>query len=324
MKKIALAVLVLISMVLCAAASDRRGAALDRVQTSSTILSQIMSAPDRAIPDGIISGAKCIAIIPSSLKASFIFGANYGKGVATCRTEQGWSAPVFFLMTGGSFGFQAGGQASDLVLIIRTDDGMQHLLQSKFKLGADASAAAGPVGRDAQAATDLTMRAQVLTYSRARGLFLGVSLGGAVIRQDQADTQAFYGKDWTFYSLLNGEVAATKDSQVLLNMVEKYAPTPKVRAQVTPPVAPSPTSTASPVTTVTATAKASPTAATTAATTSTPAATAAPATAETPSETAGAATDTTPDVAPSPTPAAAPAPAASSSSAALNNNSGHR
>jgi SH3 domain-containing YSC84-like protein 1 len=323
MKKIALAVLVLISMVLCAAASDRRGAALDRVQTSSTILSQIMSAPDRAIPDGIISGAKCIAIIPSSLKASFIFGANYGKGVATCRTEQGWSAPVFFLMTGGSFGFQAGGQASDLVLIIRTDDGMQHLLQSKFKLGADASAAAGPVGRDAQAATDLTMRAQVLTYSRARGLFLGVSLGGAVIRQDQADTQAFYGKDWTFYSLLNGEVAATKESQVLLSTVEKYAPTPKVRAQVTPPVAPSPTSTASPVTTVTATAKASPTAATTAATTSTPAATAAPATAETPSETAGAATDTTPDTAPAATPATT-APAASSSSAALNNNSGHR
>ena len=247
MKKIALATLVLISMALCAAASDRRGAALDRVQTSSTILNQIMSAPDRAIPDGIMSGAKCIAIIPSALKASFVFGANYGKGVATCRTEQGWSAPVFFLMTGGSFGFQAGGQASDLVLIIRTDDGMQHLLQSKFKLGGDASAAAGPVGRDAQASTDLTMRAQILTYSRSRGLFLGVSLSGAVIRQDQADTQAFYGKDWTFYSLLNGEVAATKESQGLLNTVEKYAPTPKVRAQVTPPAAPSPASTASPV-----------------------------------------------------------------------------
>ncbi len=317
MKKIALATLVLISLALYAAASDRRGAALDRVQTSSTILSQIMSAPDRAIPDGIMSGAKCIAIIPSSLKASFIFGANYGKGVATCRTEQGWSAPVFFLMTGGSFGFQAGGQASDLVLIIRTDDGMQHLLQSKFKLGADASAAAGPVGRDAQAATDLTMRAQVLTYSRARGLFLGVSLGGAVIRQDQADTQAFYGKDWTFYSLLNGEVAATKESQVLLNMVEKYAPTPKVRAQVTPPAAPSPASTASPVSAAT------PTAATTAVTTSTPASTVAPATAETPAETADPATDTTPDVAPAAMPATT-APVASSSSAAPTKNSGHR
>src|ERR1035438_10604753 len=162
----------------------------------------IMSAPDRAIPDGIMSGAKCIAIVPSMLKASFVFGADYGKGVATCRTEHGWSAPVFFKVTGGSFGFQAGGQASDLVLIIRTDDGMQHLLQSKFKLGADASAAAGPVGRDAQAMTDLTLRAQVLTYSRSRGLFLGVSLSGGVIRQDDGDTRAFYGgKDWTFYSL---------------------------------------------------------------------------------------------------------------------------
>jgi SH3 domain-containing YSC84-like protein 1 len=322
MKKIALATLVLISLALCAAASDRRGAALDRVQTSSTILSQIMSAPDRAIPDGIMSGAKCIAIIPSSLKASFIFGANYGKGVATCRTEQGWSAPVFFLMTGGSFGFQAGGQASDLVLIIRTDDGMQHLLQSKFKLGADASAAAGPVGRDAQAATDLTMRAQVLTYSRARGLFLGVSLGGAVIRQDQADTQAFYGKDWTFYSLLNGEVTATKDSLVLLNTVEKYAPTPKVRAQVTPPAAALPASTASPVATSSPAAAAPATA--TSATTEIPAATAAPSTAETPAETTDPATDTTPDVAPASTPASASAPVASSSSIAPNNTSGHR
>ncbi len=217
---------------------QNRNAQVDRVQTASTILSQIMSAPDRAIPDGIMSGAKCIAIVPSMLKASFVFGANYGKGVATCRTEHGWSAPVFFRVTGGSFGFQAGGQASDLVLIIRTDDGMQHLLQSKFKLGADASAAAGPVGRDAQASTDLTLRAQVLTYSRSRGLFLGVSLSGGVIRQDGGDTRAFYaGKDWTFYSLLNGEVPAPPDSMVLLNTVEKYAPTPKVRAQATAPSA---------------------------------------------------------------------------------------
>src|SRR5271169_4236799 len=225
MKKVVVTTLIVISMAVCAVASDRKGAALDRVETSSTILNQIMSAPDRAIPDGIMNGAKCIAIIPSTLKASFIIGANYGKGVATCRTEHGWSAPVFFRMTGGSFGFQAGGQASDLVLIIRTDDGMQHLLQSKFKLGADASASAGPVGRDAQASTDLTMRAQVLTYSRSRGLFLGVSLAGAVVRQDNGGTRAFYGKDWTFYSLLNGEVAAPPDSHAFLSTVERYAPT---------------------------------------------------------------------------------------------------
>ena len=236
MRKIALVLAALFAISTCALASERRDADLDRIQTASTVLSQIMSAPDRAIPDSIMSGAKCIAIMPSMLKGGFIIGANYGKGVATCRTDKGWSAPAFFKLTGGSFGFQAGGQASDLVLIIRTDDGMQHLLQSKFKLGADASAAAGPVGRDAQAMTDLTMRAQVLTYSRSRGLFAGVSLSGGVIKQDDADTQAFYGKTWTYYSVLNGQVPAPQDSQVLLNAVEKYAPTPKPR---TPTAAPS-------------------------------------------------------------------------------------
>jgi len=291
MKKIAVAMFLLVAMALSAVASDRRGAALDRIQTSSTILSQIMSAPDKAIPDGIMNGAKCIAVVPSDLKASFIIGANYGKGVATCRTDHGWSAPVFFKMTGGSFGFQAGGQASDLVLIIRTAEGMQHLLQSKFKLGADASAAAGPVGRDAQASTDLTLRAQVLTYSRSRGLFLGVSLGGAVIRQDQDDTQAFYGKGWTFYALLNGEVAPIKESENFLKTVEQYAPSPLVRAKATPPAA-----------------------ASTPAPAEAPAATSTPAPVATPAVTTDPAADEKPEAAPSvntPAPAATtPAPAA--------------
>ena len=233
MKKILGVSVMLFSLASGVFASERRDADLDRIQTAGTVLSQIMSAPDHAIPDSIMAGAKCIAVIPSSLKGGFIFGANYGKGVATCRTDKGWSAPTFFKLTGGSFGFQAGGQASDLVLIVRTDDGMQHLLQSKFKLGADASAAAGPVGRDAQAMTDLTLRAQVLTYSRSRGLFLGVSLSGGVIKQDDADTQAFYGKDWTYYSVLKGEVAAPKDAQPFLGTVEKYAPTPRPAATPT-------------------------------------------------------------------------------------------
>ncbi len=248
MKNFLVALVTLFAMATSLVGSDRRYADLDRIQTASTVLSQIMSAPDRAIPDSIMSGAKCIAIMPSMLKAGFVLGANYGKGVATCRTEHGWSAPAFFKLTGGSFGFQAGGQASDLVLIIRTDDGMQHLLQSKFKLGADASAAAGPVGRDAQAMTDLTLRAQVLTYSRSRGLFLGVSLSGGVINQDQADTQAFYGKDWTFYSVLNGEVAPPKDAEVLLRTVEKYAPTPKPATVPTAAAVPAPAATAAPLT----------------------------------------------------------------------------
>ncbi len=226
MKKITIALLLLLTTASWAQ-TGAQNADTERVQSAATILSQIMEAPDKAIPDGIMDGAKCIAIVPSMLKASFIFGANYGKGVATCRTSTGWSSPVFFRISGGSFGFQAGGQASDLVLIIRTMNGMQQLLQSKFKLGADASAAAGPVGRDTQAATDLTMRAQILTYSRARGLFLGVSVNGAVVRQDNGATQSFYGKDWTFYSLLSGQVPAPADAQNFLKTVELYAPTPR-------------------------------------------------------------------------------------------------
>ena len=240
MKKI-LMVLLLLPVTAAWSQSGANNADVERVQSAATILSQIMEAPDKAIPDGIMDGAKCIAVVPSMLKASFIFGANYGKGVATCRTGTGWSAPVFFRISGGSFGFQAGGQASDLVLIIRTMNGMQQLLQSKFKLGADASAAAGPVGRDTQAATDLTMRAQILTYSRARGLFLGVSVNGAVVRQDNGATQAFYGKDWTFYSLLNGEVPAPADAQNFLKTVELYAPTPRAAKVAAAPVSVAPT-----------------------------------------------------------------------------------
>jgi SH3 domain-containing YSC84-like protein 1 len=293
--------------------SGPRSADMERIDSASVILGQIMDAPDKAIPDSIMDGAKCIAIVPSMLKASFIFGANYGKGIATCRTAAGWSAPVFFRISGGSFGFQAGGQASDLVLIIRTMDGMQYLLQSKFKLGADASAAAGPVGRNAQAATDLTMRAQILTYSRARGLFLGVSLGGAVVRQDQADTQAFYGKDWTFYSLLKGEVPAPQDSLVLLNAVEKYAPTPKVSAQATPPAVPAPASAAAPAAT----------SATSAAPAVAPVTSSAPETTTAQAKTPEPATSATPGVTPTATPAVAPAPATSSSSSTTNNGNGH-
>ena len=246
MKKIFAATAILLALAMIAVASERRDDDIDRIQTASVVLRQIMSAPDSAIPDSIMSGAKCIAIMPSMLKGGFIFGANYGKGVATCRTETGWSAPAFFKLTGGSFGFQAGGQASDLVLIIRTDDGMQYLLHSKFKLGADASAAAGPVGRDAQAMTDLTLRAQVLTYSRSRGLFLGVSLGGGVIKQDDADTQAFYGKTWTYRSLLNGQVPAPADAQMFLQTVEKYAPTPRPHVPPTVSSDPTPTANAAP------------------------------------------------------------------------------
>ncbi len=231
MKKLALLLILLVASAMFA--SDQRAADIERLQTSGVILTQIMSAPDRGIPDAIMDGAKCIAVIPSMLKASFIFGANYGKGVATCRTANGWSAPAFFKVEGGSFGLQAGGQASDLVLIIRTEDGMQHLLSSKFKLGGDASAAAGPVGRDAQAATDLTLRAQVLTYSRARGLFLGISLNGAMIHQADGDTMAFYRSPVSYRTILSGETPAPPEAQSFLDAVEKYAPTPRTHVSTT-------------------------------------------------------------------------------------------
>jgi SH3 domain-containing YSC84-like protein 1 len=248
-KKITIALLLLATSAF--AQSAAKSAGIDRIESSSTILMQIMSAPDSKIPDSIMDGAKCIAIVPSMLKASFIVGANYGKGVATCRNANGWSTPVFFKVEGGSFGFQAGGQASDLVLVIRTMDGMKYLLQSKFKLGADASAAAGPVGRDAQAATDLTMRAQILTYSRSRGLFAGVSVSGAVVHQDNNATQAFYGQDWTYYSLLNGEVPVPADAQNFVKTVEHYAPTR--HAQAMPAAMPSPAPAADPAVTPAAT-----------------------------------------------------------------------
>jgi lipid-binding SYLF domain-containing protein len=294
MKKISITLLALLATSAWAQ-SGAKSADIERIQTASTILSQIMEAPDNKIPDSIMSGAKCIAIVPSMLKISFIFGANYGKGIATCRTVSGWSAPTFFRVEGGSFGFQAGGQASDLVLIIRTDDGMQHLLQSKFKLGADASAAAGPVGRDAQAATDLTMRAQILTYSRSRGLFLGVSLAGAVVRQDDGDTQAFYGKDWTFYSLLNGEVPPPPDSENFLKTIERYAPTQRAAVHSAPAAVPAPQPAVTPA--------AAPTA--TPATDATPAAAPATPTPTDPTATATPAAD--PGKAPAPTPTATPA-----------------
>src|ERR1700726_2514112 len=152
-----------------------------RIDESAKVLNEIMATPDKAIPDKVIRNAKCIAVIPSMVKIAIGFGGNHGKGVATCRTESGWSAPAPITIAGGSWGLQLGGQAVDLVMVIMNDQGMQHLLSSKFKLGADASAAAGPVGRDATAGTDVKMRAEVLTYSRTRGLFAGIDLSGAVI-----------------------------------------------------------------------------------------------------------------------------------------------
>src|ERR1700691_3684623 len=194
-----------------------------RIDNSAHVLTEIMQTPDKAIPDSIMHDAKCIAVIPSMVKIAVGFGGNHGKGVATCRTENGWSAPAPITITGGSWGLQLGGQAVDLVMIVTNDEGMQHLLSSKFKLGADASAAAGPVGRDAAADTDWKMRAEVLTYSRARGIFAGIDLNGAAVTQDKDETRILYGTFVPFGEILSGKVQPPGASAPFLTAVKRYS-----------------------------------------------------------------------------------------------------
>ena len=206
-----------------------------RMDASANVLNEIMATPDKAIPDGIMHDAKCIAVVPSMVKIAVGIGGNHGKGVATCRTANGWSAPAPITITGGSWGLQLGAQAVDLVMVVTNDQGMQHLLSSKFKLGADASAAAGPVGRDATAATDVKMRAEVLTYSRTRGLFAGIDLSGAVINQDKDETTILFGKMVPFEAILSGKVPAPEGSGSFLTAVRKYSMQAKDQAADTEP-----------------------------------------------------------------------------------------
>jgi lipid-binding SYLF domain-containing protein len=195
-----------------------------RLDASARVLEEIMGTPDKAIPDKVMVDAKCIAVVPSMVKIAVGFGGSHGKGVATCRTAEGrWSAPAPITITGGSWGLQLGGQAVDLVMVVMNNDGMQHLLSSKFKLGADASAAAGPVGRDAAADTDWKLKAEVLTYSRARGVFAGIDLNGSAITQDKDETRLLYGSFIPFDDILSGKVHAKASSEVFLDAVRKYS-----------------------------------------------------------------------------------------------------
>jgi lipid-binding SYLF domain-containing protein len=193
-----------------------------RINDSRTVIQEIMATPDNAIPDGITKKAVCIGVIPGVKKGAFIVGGEYGQGVVTCRTAHGWSGPVFIRLSGGSFGFQIGGQATDLVLVAVNDKGFQALLHSKFKIGGDASAAAGPVGRDTQASTDITLKAELLTWSRAKGLFAGIDLNGASISQNTDDTTKLYGSEHGYDQILHGNVAAPQVSKPFLETVSKY------------------------------------------------------------------------------------------------------
>lgn len=212
-------------------ADDKDKSDIDkRIENSANVLDEIMGTPDKAIPDKIMSDAKCIAVIPSMVKVAFVFGGNRGKGIATCRTKSGaWSAPAPITITGGSWGLQLGAQGLDLVMVVTNDQGMEHLLSSKFKLGADASAAAGPVGRDAAADTDWKMRAEVLTYSRARGVFAGIDLNGSAITQDKDETRVLYGSFVPFPDILTGKVQPTNSSGPFLSAVKKYSEQSKER-----------------------------------------------------------------------------------------------
>ncbi|MBV8115712.1 MAG: lipid-binding SYLF domain-containing protein [Silvibacterium sp.] len=193
-----------------------------RINDSRTVIQEIMATPDKSIPDSITKKAVCIGVIPGVKKGALIVGGEYGQGVVTCHTAHGWSGPVFIRLGGGSVGLQLGGQATDLVLVAVNDKGFQALLHSKFKIGGDASAAAGPVGRDTQAGTDITLKAELLTWSRAKGLFAGIDLTGDSISQNTDDTTTLYGAPHSFEDILHGKVPPPAASKPFLQTVSKY------------------------------------------------------------------------------------------------------
>jgi lipid-binding SYLF domain-containing protein len=226
--------LLILCLVCCLAAAafaaeekkeEKESKAEDRIKAAANVLDEIQSAPDQGMPEEVLGSAECVAVVPSMLKGGFIVGASYGRGVASCRTPKGWSAPAFFAVEGGSFGLLIGGQAVDLVMLIMNQDGMQKLLSSEFKLGADASVAAGPVGRHAAADTDWKMRAQVLSYYRARGVFAGLELNGAVIKQDKDSTREFYGRMIPSKTALTGTIEAPANAYPFLSTLAKWAKT---------------------------------------------------------------------------------------------------
>jgi SH3 domain-containing YSC84-like protein 1 len=206
---------------LTAVASDRDND-VNRTNKAAQVFKEIMNAPDQGIPQDLLESAKCIAIIPGDLKFAFIFGGNYGRGLATCRTGHGWSAPMFLAIDGGSVGYQIGGSSTDIVMLFMNDRALKSLLSDKFKLGADASVAAGPVGRNASAGTDLKLNAEILSYSRAKGVFAGVSLNGAVVQADKSGDEAMYGQNVNRHDILDGKVAVPASAELLLNEIGGY------------------------------------------------------------------------------------------------------
>jgi SH3 domain-containing YSC84-like protein 1 len=206
-----------------AAAGSDRNADLARIQSATDVFGDIINTPESSVPLDLLQSAACIAIIPGEKHFAFIVGGKYGKGLVTCRLAHGWSAPAFVMLSGGSFGFQIGGSSTDLILVFRNRDGLTRLLSDKFKIGADATAAAGPVGRHAAAGTDLELHAEILTYSRSRGAFAGISLAGAVFEPDHDGDVALYGAGVNSQQILTGEVAPPEQAAALLKEITLYA-----------------------------------------------------------------------------------------------------
>jgi len=189
-------------------AGSAREDTVDRLQKSVGVLQAVMATPDKGIPEEVLSSAKCILIVPDLIKGGFVFGGKHGRGIASCRTATGWSAPAFVSVGGGSWGLQIGIEGVDLVMLVMNDKGLQHLLSSKFQLTGEGSVAAGPVGRHASAGTDWKMNTETLTYSRSKGVFAGLTLEGAVVQQDDDSTIAIYNKKVPFRRVLSGKIAA--------------------------------------------------------------------------------------------------------------------
>ena len=199
--------------------------AVERMDTAARVLAEVMGTPERGIPQDLISRAHCVVIVPGVKKVGFIFGGRYGKGVVSCRGEgrKGWTGPSTVRIEGGSFGLQIGASATDFVLLVMNERGAEKLIESKFTLGGDAAVAGGPVGRSAQAQTDAQMHAHILSYSRSRGVFAGISLEGATLRPAHDDNRTIYGKGVTAKAILNGEIPAPESSRNLIATLTKYS-----------------------------------------------------------------------------------------------------
>ena len=222
MSKRLLIVTTLVLLVTVTAVASDRDDDVNRTNKATQVFKEIMNTPDQGIPQELLESAKCIAIIPGDVKFAFIFGGNYGRGLATCHTGHGWSAPMFVAVDGGSVGYQIGGSSTDIVMLFMNDHALKSLLSDKFKLGADASVAAGPVGRNASAGTDLKLNAEILSYSRTKGVFAGVSLSGAVVQADKSGDKAMYGHEVDRHDILDGKAAVPESAHALLHEIGGY------------------------------------------------------------------------------------------------------